>query len=125
MLTFATPITIPNLNRAEVEAVTIRGKLGVGYVYTRVIGAGAAQPSYPTNDSVFELSIANGACQGIRVKAAPTGYGDRVETFTSTLPTGLTDMTAQYRAGANDAAGRRNVENWLVANGLLPAGAVA
>lgn len=127
MLTLTSPVAVPNINRMEVVAVEPRGKINTVYVYVEVIGVGAATPNYPGGNFVWQLAITNGVCQGIRAKSSPTSYGDRVEMFTATIATGFTDCVAQYRSGANDAAGRKNVETWLAdpARALLPAGSVA
>lgn len=115
-------IAVPNINRMEVVAVEVRGKISTAYVYVEVLGVGGVR--YPNDSTIYELAITNGTCQGLRAKASPTGYADNVETFAKTLASGFTDLVAQYRAGANDSTGRRNVEVWMASApvALFPAG---
>lgn len=125
MHNLTTNITVANITRMEVAGVAFDSDVSVAYVFLKVHGAvGGGSPRYPTASHRYQLSITNGACQGLRAKATVTGYDDVLEAFTKTVATGYTDVVAQYRTGANDTAGRRNVEIWLASGpvALIPAG---
>lgn len=117
-------ITVLNVGKMEVVRVDIDSDASVAYVHVKVHGTGANPPRYPAKGHKYELAMANGICQGLRAKGTPEGYDDVIESFSKTVATGFTDVVAQYRTGASDAAGRRNVEIWMASApvALIPAG---
>lgn len=125
MLTLTAAITVPNITRMEVVDVRIRGEAAIAHVYVKV--RGPAGMIYPNQGMVWELTFTGHSAQGIRAKASPVGAEDRVEQFSATVTNIYDNVVAQYRSGASDAAGRRNVETLLKDSSpaLLPAGTVA
>lgn len=118
MLTLIAAIPVPNIQKIHVDAVQLDGNSNVGTVTCSVQGGGA------TIYAVYQLAIRDGVSQGIRATVAPVGYQDRTEVFTTTTPTGFTDLVAAY-SGANVTTKNRNAESALLAAGLLPPGTVA
>jgi hypothetical protein len=110
-------ITIPNIQKLHVDAVTLDGNAMVATVIVSV--QGAAGKIY----SVVSLSVRDGSSQGVRATVAPLGYQDIVEVFTVSTPTGFTDLVTAYTGAIN--ARNKAVETALIAAGLMPAGVVA
>jgi len=117
MLTLTTAVTVPNIQRIRVDAVQFDGNANVATVTCSVLGAGSLVYSVQT------LFVRDGACTGIRATASPLGYQDRVEAFTTTVPTGFSDLVTA--STGNIGPRLRAAETSLLGAGLLPAGTVA
>lgn len=117
MLSLTTPISIPNLQKVHVDAVQLDGNLNVGTVTCSVQGAGGIIYS------VVNLQVRDGTSQGLRATVAPVGYSDRVEVFSTSTPTGFSDLVTAYTGAI--VARNKAAESALLAAGLLPAGTVA
>jgi hypothetical protein len=117
MLTLTTPITVPNIQKIHVDAVSLDGNANVASVTCSVQGTGGIIYS------VVQLQIRDGLSSGIRATVSPLGYLDRVEVFTTTTATGFTDLVTAYTG--NITTRNKAVESALLAAGLLPPGVVA
>jgi len=72
------------------------------------------------------LSISNGDCTGVRGKASPQGFGDRIEVFTANIPGAFNAATTAYNTASGGVGARiKALETYLSSVGLLPAGTVA
>lgn len=116
MLTLTSAITVPNITRFRVK------KLAMGddeqSVFVTIDAMAAGSRVYGT----YQITVKNGASQGLREQASPGGYNDIIEVFTATYATGYTDLAtltgtpiARYKAA----------ETALQSAGLLPAGSIA
>jgi hypothetical protein len=119
MLTLTAAIAIPNIQKVHVDAVQLDSNSNTGVVTCSAQGGGALIYG------VYTLTIKDGPAQGLRATVTPTGFTDRVEVFTSTVPTAFTDLVTAYGTAGNVGAKNRAVETMLQAAGLLPAGTIA
>ncbi len=119
MLTLTAAITVPNIQKIHVDAVQLDGVNNVATVTCSVQGPGVTY-------GVYQLQVrdaAVGTSQGLRQTAAPLGYNDRVEVFTTSSPTAFSDLVTAYTGAI--VARNKAAESALLAAGLLPAGTVA
>jgi hypothetical protein len=124
MLTFTTPIAVPQIVNAQV--VRVAPDLDELAVYVTVKLRSGGNLPYPSVGTLYTLGIRDGVglAQGLRATVAPTCYTDRAELFYHpTAATAFTDIVAAF-VGASLAIKNKAVETALAAAGLLPAGAV-
>jgi hypothetical protein len=117
MLTLTSAISVPNVQKIHVDAVSLDGNANVGTVTCSVQGTGGIIYS------VVALQVRDGISQGLRATVAPLGYTDRVEVFSTSTATGFTDLVTAYTG--NITTRNKAAESALLAAGLLPAGTVA
>jgi hypothetical protein len=119
MLNLSVNVQVPNIAKMRVVVVDLNGDTNTALVTVAVQGAGGA--AWP---STFTLGIRDGSSEGLRAKGSPLGYGDILEVFGFTTPTGFTDLVTAY-VGGGISARNKAVESYLVTLGALPAGTVA
>lgn len=119
MNVLTTPVNVRNVMRLRVSQVTFDQDSGTAYVAVQAINPLAATPY-----GVYSCAITNGPSQGVRATIAPLGFTDCVESFSTNVATGFTDVLAAY-AGATIAIRNRGVEQMMINAGLMPAGAVS
>lgn len=117
MLTLTTPVTIPNLQKIHVDAVQFDGNANVATVSCSVQGSGGVIYAIAT------ITVRDGQSQGLRATVAPLGYQDRVELFTTSTPTGFTDLVTASTGAIT--ARLKGAESALLSAGLLPPGVVS
>lgn len=119
MLTLTAAISVPNIQKIHVDAVQLDSNLNVATVTCSVQGSGGVVYG------LYTLTIQDGKAQGLQANGSPLGYGDRVQTFTTTtgVATAFTDLVTAYTG--NITARNKAAESALLAAGLLPAGTVA
>ena len=119
MLNLTVNVPVPNIAKMRVVVVDLNSDTSTALVTVAVQGAGGA--AWP---STFTLGVRDGASEGLRGKATPLGYGDILEVFGFTTPTGFTDLVTAY-VGGGIAARNKAAESYLVSLGALPAGTVS
>jgi hypothetical protein len=119
MLNLTVNVPVPNITKMRVVVVDLNGDTNTALVTVAAQGAGALP--WPT---LLTLGIRDGSSEGIRAKASPLGYGDILEVFGFTTPTGFTDLVTAY-VGGGISARNKAAESYLVSIGALPAGTIA
>lgn len=117
MLALTTPVTIPNIQKMHVAAVQLDGDNSLATVTVVVQGTGSI--TYNT----YQIVIRDGTSQGLRATVSPLGYTDRCEVFTTSTPTGFSDLVTAYTGAI--ATRNKAAETALLAAGLLPPGSVS
>jgi len=119
MLNLTVNVPVPNIAKMRVVVVDLNGDTNTALVTVSAQGAGALP--WP---QLFTLGIRDGSSEGLRAKGTPLGYGDILEVFGFTTPTGFTDLVTAY-VGGGISARNKAAESYLVTLGALPAGTVA
>lgn len=117
MITFTTPVQVPNATRVKVTTVLLYDEQSYARLDVQVLSPGQTPHALR-----FELLATDaGSCTGLRRAGTPNKFSDIIETFVLTVPNAYSQIETAYRGGGNKANAYKAVEQKLLDLGIIDA----